>query len=84
MILVGPEGYISDLFVRGSDRGKGIGRMLVEAVKEQAMERGCTRLSVVNGRNRESYSRGFYQKLDWRERDEVINFILQLPGGASD
>lgn len=84
MILAGHEGYISDLFVRESDRGKGIGRMLVEAVKEQATERGCTRLSVVNGRNRESYRRGFYQKLGWRERDEVINFILQLPGGASD
>lgn len=79
LILAGSEGYISELFVRESDRGKGVGRKLLEVVNEQAIKRGCTRLMLVNGRNRESYKRGFYQKLGWKERQEVTNFVLLLP-----
>lgn len=79
LILAGPEGYVSELFVNESERGKGVGRNLLEAVKEQAMERGCTRLMLVNGRNRPSYERGFYRKLGWEERPEVANFVLPLP-----
>ena len=82
LMLAGSEGYISELFVRESDRGKGVGRKLLEVVNEQAIKRGCTRLMLVNGRNRESYKRGFYQKLGWDERQEVANFVLLLPRGA--
>lgn len=79
LMLAGSEGYISELFVHESDRGKGVGRKLLEEVNEQAIKRGCTRLMLVNGRNRESYKRGFYQKLGWKERQEVTNFVLLLP-----
>ncbi|MFQ6083390.1 MAG: GNAT family N-acetyltransferase [Candidatus Aminicenantia bacterium] len=32
-----------------SERGRGVGRRLLEVVKEQAIERGCTRLTLMNG-----------------------------------
>ncbi len=80
LILSGPEGYVSELFVRRSHRGGGVGRMLMEAVKEQAVSRGCSRLMLLNGRGRESYRREFYKKTGWAERPEIANFILPLAG----
>lgn len=79
LLLAGPEGYVSELFVRRSQRGNGIGRMLLEEVKRRAAERGCSRLSLLNGRIRESYERGFYRKAGWTERPDLVNFFLPLP-----
>jgi len=78
LFLAGPEGYVSELFIRESERGKGIGRELLEAVKDQAVKRGCVRLMLVNGRHRPSYERSFYEKLGWQERPEAANFVLPL------
>jgi len=79
LILAGPEGFISELFVRESERGRGIGPKLLEEVKKQAIERGCSRLMLLNGRNQPSYKMGFYKKLGWTERKEMANYILPLP-----
>ena len=79
LMLPGSEGYISELFVSESARGKGIGTRLLAAVTAQAMKRGCTRLMLVNRRSRDSYRRGFYSKLGWEERGEFANFVLRLP-----
>ena len=78
LILQGPEGYVSELFVRESKRGLGIGHALLEAVKQQSIRRGCSRLMLINGRNRLSYERGFYTKLGWQERPHMANFVLPL------
>ena len=78
LFLEGPEGYISELFIRDNQRGKGIGGKLLSIVKEEAMERGCSRLSLLNGHNRESYERNFYLKKGFIERDKMANFILKL------
>jgi GNAT superfamily N-acetyltransferase len=79
LFLPGPEGYISELFVRAEARGQGIGSDLLEAAREEAEARGCTRLSLINMRQRESYLRGFYAKRGWEERPEAANFIMRLP-----
>jgi hypothetical protein len=42
-------------------------------VREPA--RGCTRLSLINLRQRESYRRQFYVKAGWQERGTAANFI---------
>jgi GNAT superfamily N-acetyltransferase len=78
LMLSGQEAYISELFVAESERGKGVGRKLLDAAKERALERGCTRLTLLNGRHRASYTRGFYTKLGWKERPEIASFVLPL------
>ncbi len=78
LFLEGPEGFISELFIRDNQRGKGIGTKLLNKVKEEAKERGCSRLSLLNGKNRESYERRFYQKQGFIERDQMMNFIFKF------
>jgi GNAT superfamily N-acetyltransferase len=72
------RGYVSELFVRQSARGRGIGRRLLEVIKEKAIERGCSRIMVLNVPNRISYSRRFFLKLGWKERQEITNCILPI------
>jgi GNAT superfamily N-acetyltransferase len=78
LFMGGPEGYVSELFIAKDARGKGIGRQLLEAVKEQARQRGCSRLSLINLRRRESYQRRFYLKAGWQEREDAANFICPI------
>jgi GNAT superfamily N-acetyltransferase len=79
LFLPGPEGFVSELFVREGQRGRGAGRMLLAAVKKEAARRGCARLSLLNMRGRPSYERQFYAKDGWTERPEAANFILRFP-----
>jgi GNAT superfamily N-acetyltransferase len=78
LLLPGPEGYVSELFLRESSRSLGIGGQLLETAKAEAKERGCSRLMLLNLHNRESYKRGFYKKQGWEERQEAANFILNM------
>jgi GNAT superfamily N-acetyltransferase len=78
LFMGGPEGYISELFVKNDARGKGVGsKLLSEAVKE-GISRGCSRLQLVNMKNRESYSRGFYTARGWRERVNAADFVYEI------
>ena len=78
LLLKAPEGYVSELFIADSERGKGIGSQLLEVVKEEAKRRGCSRLSLLSITHRESYKRGFYTKRGWTEREDASNFVLVL------
>lgn len=78
LFLPGPEGYVSELFISQARRGQGIGSQLLRAVREEAQERGCARLMLVNMRDRESYQRQFYKKQGWMEREDAANFIYRL------
>jgi GNAT superfamily N-acetyltransferase len=77
-ILPGPEGYVSELFVRNSFRGHGIGRRILDMIVDEARRRGCSRLMLLNMRKRESYERQFYAKQGWEERPDAANFVLAL------
>jgi len=77
-ILPGPEGFVSELFLSPEARGRGVGSRLLEAVIEEARARGCSRLSLLNNRRRESYERGFYTGRGWQERGDMANFVLFL------
>lgn len=79
LFLPGPEGFVSELFVRDSARSQGVGSRLLAAVKTEAAQRCCSRLSLINMRTRESYQRGFYAQQGWEERLDAANFILRLP-----
>lgn len=78
LFLPAPEGYISELFVSETMRGQGIGTQLLETVKTEAQTRGCSRLTLVNHRKRESYQRKFYETNGWKERDGIANFVYLL------
>ena len=78
LFMAGPEGYVSELFVRESARGQGVGRQLLIAIEKEARTRGCQRLSLINLRQRESYQRQFYVKAGWQERAEAANFVYSL------
>ena len=76
--LPGPEGYVSELFISEEARGQGVGTALLEQVIAEARKRGCSRLSLINSRTRESYKRKFYEQRGWKERTEVAAFVLPL------
>jgi N-acetylglutamate synthase-like GNAT family acetyltransferase len=78
LILAGPEGYVSELFIKEEFRGQGVGNSLLEAIKIEAQNRGCSRLMLLNIRNRDSYKRQFYSKHGWEERPDAANFVFQL------
>src|SRR6266498_5407624 len=40
LLMRGPEGYVSELFVLDSARGRGVGRRLLHAVETEARSRG--------------------------------------------
>lgn len=75
LFLSGPDGFVSELFVRGAARGQGIGTKLLQAVETEARARGSSRLSLINLRRRDSYQRQFYTKAGWKERVDAANFI---------
>jgi GNAT superfamily N-acetyltransferase len=76
--LLGPEGYVSELFISAEVRGQGVGTTLLEQIITEARKRGCARLSLINSRTRESYQRRFYEQNGWKERTEVAAFVLPL------
>src|ERR1041384_3181352 len=59
---------IDEFVIAGGDRGKGIGRELLNAAKEIASEIGARRLELETNRARESYQRAFYIKKGLRKR----------------
>jgi GNAT superfamily N-acetyltransferase len=77
-LLRGNDGYVSELFVLPSVAGKGIGTLLLDRVHEDAQERGCTQLILMNRRIRESYRRSFYAKRGWEEQADAAFFSLIL------
>ncbi len=83
VLMRGIDGYVSELFVHPSAAGKGIGSHLLDAVNEEARRRGCTRLILMNRRDRESYQRGFYAQNGWEELRDGAFFALLLPESRS-
>jgi GNAT superfamily N-acetyltransferase len=78
LIHTGPDGYISELFIRESARGQGIGARLLETVQAEGIQRGSRRLMLLNMRQRDSYQRGFYSKHGWEERLQAATFFKML------
>ena len=70
--LVNPFLVVEDVIVRSDQRGKGVGRMLMEALDQFAQEKGCAvREAVKDGKivkgRHESYCRLYDELKDLRE-----------------
>ena len=78
LIHTGNDGYLSELFVRESARGQGVGTALLRAIQEEARRRGCFRLRLINVKTRDSYQRGFYAKNGWEEWPDAATFVYRF------
>ena len=78
VFLTGGEAYVSELFIHPGHRGQAVGTQLLEAVVSAARARGCARLSLNNRRDTEAYTRQFYAKQGWTEREIMANFVYAL------
>ncbi len=72
------RGFVSELFIVNSARGRGLGTLLLKAIEAEAIELGCSRLQLINFRNRKSYYRSFYEKAGWIERPEGASFVRYI------
>ena len=78
LLLPGLDGYVTALFIKKEYRGKGMGSALLDSITKEARSRGCFRLTLINGRNSESYRRRFYRGQGWIEREETAIFARFL------
>jgi predicted N-acetyltransferase YhbS len=60
---LGFRGYVSELIVKSSERGRGVGTALVEKVQQKLVSAGCAVLISDVWRGAE----GFYKSLGWTE-----------------
>ena len=78
LIHTGNDGYLSELFIRESARGQGVGTALLRRVQDEARRRGCFRLRLINVKTRDSYQRGFYAKNGWEEWQDAATFVYRI------
>lgn len=76
-LMRGQEGYVSELFVKPNMTGNGVGSKLLQAIQQQAVQRNCLRLMLINWLHRESYRRGFYAQKGWTEQSGAALFTVQ-------
>lgn len=67
--------YLQDLFTAADVRGKGVGRMLIEAVTDWARDRGCSRV-YWNTHESNSTARQLYDKV--AENKGFIRYQIEL------
>jgi len=76
-IVVIPQCEINGLVVSKIFQGKGIGKKLIEAVKEWAKERGNNKVSLrCNVKRIEAHQ--FYQHLGFKDIKKQTNFVIDI------
>lgn len=60
-----PSAVLEDVVVDGSQRGKGIGKQMMEYAHELCRQKGCYKMTFSSNRNREAAHR-FYESLEFK------------------
>ncbi|MDH5648614.1 MAG: GNAT family N-acetyltransferase [Gammaproteobacteria bacterium] len=81
LLFAGREMFVSEVFVVEEARSQGVGKMLMTAIESEAINQKCFRITVMNGRERESYKRGFYPSLGYQERGQTAVFSKRIDWG---
>ena len=59
-----PSAWVEDAVVEAAERGRGVGRALLEAIEARAAELGATRLQLLADREN-APALGFYARIGW-------------------
>ncbi len=78
ILYSGNDSFVSELFVSKTARGQKIGSKLLKYAVEQAKNRDCFRVQLLNIKSREAYKRQFYKKQAWQERTAAAVFSYDL------
>jgi GNAT superfamily N-acetyltransferase len=70
-----PACYLEDLFVDPEARGKGVGRALIQGVRDEAVRRGCTRLYWMT-RESNVTARKLYDAV--AKKDDFVRYVVPL------
>ena len=81
LLFAGREMFISEVFVDEDYRDHGVGKSLMATIEAEAAREKCFRITVMNGRERESYKRGFYPSQGYEERGQTAVFSKRLDWG---
>lgn len=75
--MAAPECFLEDLFVSEAERGRGLGRAMLEAIFAWARERGCRRVRLdTNEEN--AAGRHLYEALDFTNQRDSYDGARQL------
>lgn len=72
----GPVGWVEEIFVRGQERGRGIGRALLSAFEQWAATRDCALVALATRR-----AAPFYRALGYEESAVYFRKILDDQAG---
>ncbi|MDT8448400.1 MAG: GNAT family N-acetyltransferase [bacterium] len=72
------EWYLSELFVESEHQRQGVGSLLLDWVKERAVARGASRVSLFTGRHRDSFQSGFYTKRGFIDKTDRASMICPM------
>ena len=73
----GPVGWVEEVVVRDQDRGRGIGRVLMEAFEHWATGEGCTLVALATRR-----AAPFYRALGYEESAAYFRKVLVTPAAG--
>jgi len=71
----GKMGWIDELVVREENKGRGVGRKLMESVRREAKKKGCLELYLYSSKKRKGAHK-FYRKLGFK--DTALFFWKEL------
>ena len=81
--LTSPVGYIEGIYVNPEQRGKGIGRALMQHAIAWIKEHGCSEMAT-DALADDHQAQSFHQKMDFRETYRIVQFKQELVKNEED